>query len=228
MHPLAASILFHAIGAAAAACCYVPQKRVRGWSWQSYWLTQASFCWLLLPVIGAFLTVPDFWQVVREAPRDAMLRTFLLGAAYGIGGTAFGVAIRYVGFSVTYATAIGISTVVGTAFNCDGNTIRNKRVAFSSSNSAVATVTPEGNVIAVAVGQQDQINLVEFVEVVLAAPVGRVGNPGVNQNHFAVWSREFVRRVTVPGQFGLAGGQHAGSKQCDEDNADPPQHIYHE
>ena len=116
MPPLASSIFFHAIGAAAAACCYVPQKRVRRWSWQSYWLTQAAFCWLLLPVIGAFLTVPDFWQVVRTAPPDAMLRTFLLGAAYGIGGTAFGVAIRYVGFSVTYAMAIGVSTVVGTAY----------------------------------------------------------------------------------------------------------------
>ena len=45
-----------------------------------------------------------------------MFRSFLLGAAYGIGGTAFGVAIRYVGFSVTYAMAIGVSTVVGTAY----------------------------------------------------------------------------------------------------------------
>ena len=116
MPPLAASIFFHAIGAAAAACCYVPQKKVKAWSWQSYWLTQAAFCWLLLPIIGAFLTVPDFWQVVQAAPRDAMLRTFLLGVAYGIGGTAFGVAIRYVGFSITYAAAIGISTVIGTAY----------------------------------------------------------------------------------------------------------------
>lgn len=116
MHPLTASILFHAIGAASAAFCYVPQKRVRGWSWQSYWLTQASFCWLLLPIVGAFLTVPGFWSVVQNAPRDAMLRTFLLGMAYGIGGTAFGIAIRYVGFSVTYAMAIGISTVVGTTY----------------------------------------------------------------------------------------------------------------
>jgi uncharacterized protein YjdB len=46
----------------------------------------------------------------------------------------------------------GTATIVGTAFNCDGNTIRNKRVAYSSSSSAVATVTPEGNVIAIAVG----------------------------------------------------------------------------
>lgn len=123
MPPLAASIFFHAIGATAAACCYVPQKKVKGWSWQSYWLTQAAFCWLLLPIIGAFLTVPDFWQVVQAAPRDAMLRTFLLGVAYGIGGTAFGVAIRYVGFSITYAAAIGISTVIGTAYAiAKGNT----------------------------------------------------------------------------------------------------------
>src|SRR5512133_3698620 len=116
MPPLASSIFFHAIGATAAACCYVPQKKVRAWSWQSYWLTQAAFCWLLLPIAGAFLTVPGFFQVVQAAPPDAMLRTFLLGAAYGIGGTAFGVAIRYVGFSVTYAMAIGVSTVVGTAY----------------------------------------------------------------------------------------------------------------
>jgi L-rhamnose-H+ transport protein len=116
MPPLAASIFFHAIGAAAAACCYAPQKKVRGWSWQSYWLTQAAFCWLLLPIAGAFLTVPNYWAVVRAAPPGAMLRTFLLGAAYGIGGTAFGVAIRYVGFSITYAAAIGISTVMGTAY----------------------------------------------------------------------------------------------------------------
>jgi L-rhamnose-H+ transport protein len=36
--------------------------------------------------------------------------------AYGVGGTAFGVAIRYVGFSVTYAMAIGVSMVFGTAY----------------------------------------------------------------------------------------------------------------
>lgn len=116
MNPLVASILFHAIGAFAAAICYTPQKRVRGWSWQSFWLTQAAFCWLLLPIVGAFLTVPGFLSAVRETPADVLLRTFLLGALYGVGGTAFGVAIRYVGFSITYAMAIGVSMVGGTAY----------------------------------------------------------------------------------------------------------------
>ncbi len=44
------------------------------------------------------------------------------------------------------------ATIVGTAFNCDGNSIRNKRISFSSSNTSVVTVTTEGGVIAVAVG----------------------------------------------------------------------------
>jgi L-rhamnose-H+ transport protein len=43
-----------------------------------------------------------------------MVISFLLGMIYGIGGTAFGIAIRYIGFSLTYAVAIGISAVLGT------------------------------------------------------------------------------------------------------------------
>jgi L-rhamnose-H+ transport protein len=104
----------HAVGALFAATCYTPQKKVRGWSWQTYWLTQASFCWFLLPIIGAWLTIPDLLAVLREAPHDAMLKSFLLGAAYGIGGTAFGISIRYIGFSLTYAIAVGLSSVLGT------------------------------------------------------------------------------------------------------------------
>ncbi len=44
------------------------------------------------------------------------------------------------------------STLVGTAFDCDGESIRNKRINYSSSNTAVATVTTEGQVIALAIG----------------------------------------------------------------------------
>lgn len=104
----------HAIGAFFAAVCYTPQRRVSRWSWQTYWMVQAAFCWFLLPIIGAWLTIPELGQVLREAPRSAMVESFALGAAYGIGGTAFGISIRYIGFSLTYAIAVGLSTVLGT------------------------------------------------------------------------------------------------------------------
>ena len=107
-------VLFHAAGASSASLCYTPQKAVRGWSWQTYWLAQAFVCWLVLPLLVAWMTIPQLGMVLREAPGTAMQNSFLLGMAYGIGGTAFGMAIRHVGFSLTYAIAVGISCVLGT------------------------------------------------------------------------------------------------------------------
>jgi L-rhamnose-H+ transport protein len=108
---------FHSIGALSSSVCYAPQKKVRGWSWQTYWIVQASFCWFLLPILGAILTIPQLWTVLCEAATktpDAMVISFLLGMIYGVGGTAFGIAIRYIGFSLTYAIAVGLSSVLGT------------------------------------------------------------------------------------------------------------------
>lgn len=107
-------VIYHSVGASCAAMCYTPQKKVAQWSWQTYWLAQAAVCWLLLPLVIAWLTIPEIDKVLHEAPADAMLMTFIYGAAYGIGGTAFGMAIRYVGVSLTYAIAVGISCVLGT------------------------------------------------------------------------------------------------------------------
>jgi len=107
-------VALHAVGATFAATCYTPEKRVKGWSWQTYWLTQAFFCWFLLPVLGAWLTIPQLGAVLAEAPKPAMTQAFLLGAAYGVGGTAFGISIRHIGFSLTYAIAVGLSSVLGT------------------------------------------------------------------------------------------------------------------
>ncbi len=107
-------VFFHSVGASAASLCYTPQKKVVQWSWQTYWLAQALVCWLILPIVGAMITIPDLMLVLKNAPTDAMWKSFGLGAIYGIGGTAFGLAIRHIGFSLTYAIAIGISCVLGT------------------------------------------------------------------------------------------------------------------
>ncbi len=107
-------IILHAIGATSAVFCYTPQQKLRGWSWQTYWLAQALICWLIAPVVVAAITIPDLVEVLRTAPSKAMVTTFVMGMIYGIGGTAFGVAIRYLGYSLTYAIAIGISCVLGT------------------------------------------------------------------------------------------------------------------
>jgi len=52
--------------------------------------------------------------------------------------------------TVTVNSAVNVS---GTAFDCSGNTIRDKKINFSSANVSVATVTPAGQIIGVSVGQ---------------------------------------------------------------------------
>src|ERR1039457_64226 len=105
---------YHGVGALSSSACYTPQKKVHGWSWHTYWLAQASVCWFLLPILGAGATIPELRAVLSESPGPAMRDSFLLGMAYGIGGTAFGVSIRVIGFSLTYAIAVGLSSVLGT------------------------------------------------------------------------------------------------------------------
>jgi L-rhamnose-H+ transport protein len=117
MPPEAAPILgtlLHTVGAACAALCYSPQRYLHRWSWQTYWLVQASGCWLILPWVFAWLTIPELGKVLAEAPPEAMRNAYLFGVLYGVGGISFGLAIRHIGFSLTYAIAIGVSCVVGT------------------------------------------------------------------------------------------------------------------
>jgi L-rhamnose-H+ transport protein len=51
-------ILFHWIGGLAAASFYLPFQRVRGWSWETYWLVGGVFSWIIAPPLLAWALVP--------------------------------------------------------------------------------------------------------------------------------------------------------------------------
>ncbi len=107
----------HSVGAMLSANCYAPQKGIKSWSWETFWMTQAFWCWFMWPIVGAVLTIPNLSGVLATAYQTCpkqMLLSFLFGLAYGVGGTAFNISIRYIGFSLTYAIAVGLSSVLGT------------------------------------------------------------------------------------------------------------------
>lgn len=106
----------HAIGGASAASCYLPNTQTRKWSWGTFWLAQALFAWVIMPIIVGWLTVPGFFTILLEAPSWPFWAAFLLGGAYGFGSMSFGKAINHIGYSLTYTLAIGISAVLGTIF----------------------------------------------------------------------------------------------------------------
>lgn len=104
----------HAIGGISASSCYTPQTKVKNWSWGTFWLVQAFFAWIFIPILAGWLTVPGFFGILQKAPADVFWGAFLLGALYGFGGMSFGFSIKHIGYSLTYTIAIGISAVLGT------------------------------------------------------------------------------------------------------------------
>jgi L-rhamnose-H+ transport protein len=106
----------HAIGGISAASCYLPSTRTKKWSWGTFWLAQALFAWIIMPLVVGWLTVPGFFQILADAPSKPFWMAFLLGCVYGFGGMSFGKAINHIGYSLTYTLAIGISAVLGTIF----------------------------------------------------------------------------------------------------------------
>jgi L-rhamnose-H+ transport protein len=112
-------IALHAVGGLASASFYTPSRGARKWSWETYWLTQASVSWLLAPLIGAYVTMPDLFGLLStcstdDVLRDAMFWSFFFGVVYGVGGLTFGLGLRYLGFSLNYSLALGFTAAVGT------------------------------------------------------------------------------------------------------------------
>ncbi len=106
----------HAIGGISASSCYLPNTKTQKWSWGTFWLVQALFAWIIMPLLIGWLTVPGFFRILIDAPSKPFWIAFSLGAVYGFGGMSFGKAIRHIGYSLTYTLAIGISAVLGTIF----------------------------------------------------------------------------------------------------------------
>ena len=104
----------HALGGISASTCYLPSNKTKQWSWGTFWLVQASFAWIIMPITLGMLTVPGFFDILLNAPVHALSWAFLFGVVYGFGGLSFGLAIKHIGYSLTYTIAIGISAVLGT------------------------------------------------------------------------------------------------------------------
>ena len=113
-------LLIIAIGAFCQSSCYVPINRIKQWSWESYWLIQGVFAWLVFPLIGALLAVPEGHSLVElftSASTLNVLMTIFFGVLWGIGGLTFGLSMRYLGValgqSIALGTCAGLGTIMG-------------------------------------------------------------------------------------------------------------------
>lgn len=110
-------LIIIAIGAFFQSSCYVPINKVKQWSWESYWLVQGVFAWLLLPFLGALLAVPSgesLWGLFAQAPSFNLWMTLLFGCLWGVGGLTFGLSMRYLGVALGQSLALGTCAALGT------------------------------------------------------------------------------------------------------------------
>ena len=96
---------------------YVPINRIKDWSWESYWVVQGVFAWLLLPLLGAMLAVPageSLLGLFASVPSFNLWMTVFFGVLWGIGGLTFGLSMRYLGVALGQSIALGTCAALGT------------------------------------------------------------------------------------------------------------------
>ena len=112
-------LLIIAIGAFCQSSCYVPINKIKDWSWESYWIVQGVFAWLVFPLLGALLSVPagHSFMEIFNAPSFNIWMTVFFGVLWGVGGLTFGLSMRYLGValgqSIALGTCAGLGTIMG-------------------------------------------------------------------------------------------------------------------
>ncbi len=109
-------LIIIAIGAFCQSSSYVPINKIKKWSWESYWIVQGVFAWLIFPILGALLAVPEGHSLMELYAADpkATLLTMLFGVLWGVGGLTFGLSMRYLGVALGQSIALGTCAALGT------------------------------------------------------------------------------------------------------------------
>jgi L-rhamnose-H+ transport protein len=107
-------VFLHWMGGLASGSFYVPFRKVRGWSWETYWLTGGVVSWIVMPWLIAGLLTHDLLHVLREAPVSSIVWAYIFGVLWGFGGLTFGLTMRYLGLSLGMAVALGYTAIFGT------------------------------------------------------------------------------------------------------------------
>ena len=107
-------VVFHWLGGLASGSFYVPYRGVRKWAWEVYWLVGGVFSWIIAPWVLASFMTKDLLAVLQSAPAGALVKAYIFGALWGIGGLTFGLTMRYLGMSLGMGVALGYCAVIGT------------------------------------------------------------------------------------------------------------------
>ncbi|MDR2087652.1 MAG: L-rhamnose/proton symporter RhaT [Dysgonamonadaceae bacterium] len=107
-------LLVIAVGSLGQSSSYVPIKKVKKWSWESFWLVQGIFAWLVFPFLGTLLAIPEGIGLFEVWGAGGALKSIIYGALWGVGGLTFGLSMRYLGVALGQSIALGTCAAFGT------------------------------------------------------------------------------------------------------------------
>jgi L-rhamnose-H+ transport protein len=107
-------VILCAIGGLAGGSFYVPFSKVKSWSWETYWLIFGVVAWMVMPLLTAWITIPDLPAVLSHSPARSLLLAYFFGAMWGVGALMFGLSVRYLGISLGMTLVNGLSVTCGT------------------------------------------------------------------------------------------------------------------
>lgn len=112
----ALGLLIIAIGSFGQSSSYVPINKVKNWAWETFWLVQGVFAWLVFPLLGALLAVPEGSSLFELLNVDsaAALKAIFYGVLWGVGGLTFGLSMRYLGVAMGQSISLGTCSAFGT------------------------------------------------------------------------------------------------------------------
>lgn len=91
----------------------LPMKKVKTWQWEHSWVMFSFWGTIVLPLIMAFLTIPDLFSVFTQTPSTVMLTVFLFGAGWGVANVGYGIGLKMVGLAMGTAIVLGLNNAIG-------------------------------------------------------------------------------------------------------------------
>ena len=156
-------LLIIAIGAFCQSSCYVPINKIKDWSWESYWVVQGVFAWLILPFLGAMLAVPSghsFFELFDGYGFNVAM-TMLFGVLCAGLGTIMGPVLLNIFFpemdalsSLTFSVILGVVvTLLGIAIIGVAGSMKAASLSEEEKKAAVKDFNfPKGLAIALLAG----------------------------------------------------------------------------
>jgi len=107
-------VFYHWLGGLSSGSCYLPFRGIKHWAYETYWLLQGFVSWIIAPIAIGSLLVPNLMSILHQAPMRSIELAYFWGFMWGIGGLTFGLSVRYLGQSLGYAIALGLTAAFGT------------------------------------------------------------------------------------------------------------------